>query len=157
MHAAESTLSRSARFAMTPEPLHARRFAVDRDEEFLALLAAFRSSGGLATGAELVLRQPDTGTAQLARWIIQREVMSFEWQGHLWLPAFQFERGRLACVPAVQRVVRELPHTLGGWDLAPWWVEPNALLADGSPLDRLDQDTDGVVQAARAFRFIAAG
>jgi len=130
---------------------------VGRDVDFMALLGAFRASGGLATGAEIAAREPGTGMSRLARWIVRREVLCLDWQGSLWLPAFQFERQGLVLKEAARRVASELPSTLDGWELADWWLSPNPLLAERSPLLTLPDDARAVAEAARVFRFLMAG
>lgn len=129
----------------------------DRDESFLALLVAFRISGGLATGSEIALRRPNIGISQLAKWIANNEVTSFEWRENLWLPAFQFESSALALRPIPRQVALELSSVLDGWELAKWWVEPDASLSAHTPLIALNMYPERVLQAARATRFAIAG
>lgn len=129
------------------------------DARFLALLAAYRASGGLATGPEIAARRPFGGLSVLARAIAAREVIGMEWGGQRWLPFFQFERGGVAVREPVRVLVAELRdlhdlHDLhGDWDLAQWFVQPNASLDGAQPLHLLDTDFPRVHDAARALRF----
>jgi len=137
------------------DPLRSR--SESRDGEFMEMLAAYRVVGGLATGAEIAARRPDVGISQLARWIAEREVLAFEWHENLWLPVFQFERAALAMREAPRSVIRELSGVLDGWELARWFVAPNAWLSDRSPIDVIEEDFSQVFDAARAHRFACAG
>jgi hypothetical protein len=129
----------------------------DRDTDFLALLKAFRRSGGLATGDEIAARQASGGVLQLARWIHGREVLNFGWRGRIWLPVFQFERIGLVLCDAPSRAVGELAPVLDGWELANWFTAPHAALDDRSPLDMLPDDPGRVIDAARSSRFLHRG
>ena len=66
---------------------------LDRDRAFATMLRAYKTGGGLARGDEIASRLHECGggVSQLARWIVEREVISFKWQSELWLPWFQFD------------------------------------------------------------------
>lgn len=123
------------------------------DAHFIALLNAYRASGGLADGAEIAAREPSTGLSALARAITSRTVVSVDWAGQRWLPVFQFEPGDLAVRPSVHVLIDELSDVLDDWELADWFVEPNAWLRGGSPLQLVDTDFAQVHDTARALRF----
>lgn len=123
------------------------------DDRFLGLLAAYRTSGGLATGHEIAARRPRTGLSELARAIAAREVIGMEWGGQRWLPFFQFERGDVAVRAPVRLLVGELAGLLDDGDLAQWFVQPNGWLDGAQPLHLLDSDFARVHDAARALRF----
>lgn len=68
-------------------------------------------------------------------------------------PKFQFEDGRPR--RTVQRVLAEFADRKSPWKLALWFTSSNGWLPDQSrPVDLLESDPEGVVQAAR---FEAAG
>lgn len=123
------------------------------DAHFIALLNAYRASGGLATGSEIAVRQPFTGLSTLGRAITARTVISLDWAGQRWLPLFQFEPGDLAVRPPVRALIDELSDVLDDWELADWFVEPHASLRGTPPLQRVDDDFAVVHDAARALRF----
>lgn len=123
------------------------------DARFLGLLAAYRTSGGLATGHEIAARRPRTGLSELARAIAARELIGMEWGGQRWLPFFQFERGDVAVRAPVRLLVGELADLLDDGDMAQWFVQPNAWLNGAQPLQLLDSDFAHVHDAARALRF----
>ncbi|MGJ7483760.1 hypothetical protein ACSFA2_00795 [Variovorax sp. LT2P21] len=123
------------------------------DAHFIALLNAYRASGGLAEGSEIAARQPVTGLSALARAIASRAVVSVDWAGQRWLPIFQFEPGDLAVRPLVRVLIDELSDVLDDWELADWFVEPNAWLRGAPPLQLVDTDFARVHDTARALRF----
>lgn len=123
------------------------------DARFLGLLAAYRTSGGLATGHEIAARRPRTGLSELARAIAARELIGMEWGGQRWLPFFQFECGDVAVRAPVRLLVGELADLLDDGDMAQWFVQPNAWLNGAQPLQLLDSDFAHVHDAARALRF----
>jgi len=92
----------------------------------------------------------------LASWLIGREVIAFEWQSRTWLPIFfnstMFDMAR---PPALGQVLAELISVCNPWELANWFAQPKQWLADGVPADALEHDSSGVLQAARAHRFMA--
>ena len=133
-----------------PEPC---RTQAQTDVQFVELLNAYRSSGGLARLEEVMeLTRGACGQAvsHMAKWIIEREVMSFEWHAGLWLPLFQFKRADMTPWQATQQVVRVLNPVLGPWALAAWFVRPHALLQNRSPADTLHASFPAVMHAARA-------
>lgn len=56
-----------------------------------------------------------------------------------------------------QRVVAELGRNFDGWALAGWFVQPNAWLANQSPIECLGSRLPDVLEAARADRFVTTG
>lgn len=141
---------RDAGFAAWPRALDA---VAGGDAHFIALLNAYRASGGLADGSEIAARQPFTGLSALARAITSRTVVSLDWAGQRWLPIFQFEPGDLAVRPPVRVLIEELSDVLDDWELADWFVEPNAWLRGATPLQLVDTDFARVHDTARALRF----
>lgn len=130
------------------------------DEDFVALLQAYRCSGGLARGDEvaaLLERRNKLCIAVLARWIVERSVISFEWQAQTWLPWFQFARPDPVPEPALAAVLAELAAVFDGWELACWFVRPNSALAGRTPVQARATDPAAVLQAARADRFAVKG
>ena len=122
------------------------------DREFIALLEAYRSSGGLAQAREVrgqVERQRDTSLAMLASWIGGRQLICFVWQAKMWLPLFQFKAPGMTPVPGLHEVLAELAPAYADWELAQWFVRPQAGLANRTPADTLAQDLNAVLQAAR--------
>jgi hypothetical protein len=130
------------------------------DEQFIAMLNAFRPSGGLARGHEVLASCKHCASADisaLARWIVRREVIGFEWQQDTWLPLFQFSRPGMTPHPALAPVLTELKPALDVWETACWFAQPNAALHQQCPANALTGDPFGVLQAARAARFMVTG
>ncbi|MCK9689460.1 hypothetical protein [Scleromatobacter humisilvae] len=129
-------------------------------QPFGEIEVAYRRSGGLASDADVVsmLRQAsDQPMSRLARWIVARDVVSFEYRGTIWLPLFQFEPGAPSLLPAVTAVIRELVDVFDDWELATWFALPNTWLQGRTPVDAIAAHSSAALEAARADRFIARG
>lgn len=130
------------------------------DAAFVALLQAYRCSGGLARAddvAALLEHRRGPFIAVLARSIVERRVISFEWQAQTWLPWFQFARPDPLPEPALAAVLAELTAVYDGWELACWFVRPNSALAGRTPLQVRATDPAALLQAARVDRYAANG
>ena len=132
-------------------------FNVPSGRGFVALLEAFRATGGTAPG-EIVghlLEEHQVGNAvSLAKLIYTGQAFGFEWRDSLWIPMFQFDANDLALKASVQSVRAELPAMWSGWNIASWFAAPNARLNGRSPADRLDSDLEAVAQAAQALESV---
>ncbi len=129
-------------------------------EGFDAMVGAYKTSGGTARADDLALLMEEKrkgNFVSLARRIVSRDIFSFEWQSHLWVPMFQFHPHDLSIKQEVRRVVHELATVLDNWTLAQWFTQPNAWLKNRRPVDLVDSHFSDVLHAARADRFVAAG
>jgi hypothetical protein len=143
--------------AATQAARPARRTAT-ADHDFIALLNAFRPTGGLLRGETLAGQMQLRGLggySALARWIATGDVLSFAWQEDYWLPAFQFDAD-LAVRDASRRIVQELTGVFDGWACAHWLVTPHAALSQRTPLECLESEPGNVLRAARADHFAAS-
>ena len=125
--------------------------------DFIALLEAFRATGGLAPGeiVSRLLEERQAGDAvSLAKLIHAGQALGFEWRASLWLPMFQFDADSLMLKPGPQRVRRELPSSWSGRTLVFWFAAANARLDGRSPVDMLDWDLDAVLQAAQSLTLL---
>jgi hypothetical protein len=130
------------------------------DVGFVALLDAYRHSGGLVRADEasqLLERHHGPESTPLARWIAQRSVIYFDWQDEDWLPWFQFSCAGAQPPAAVRAVLVEINPVFDAWEVAQWFVRPNSALGDYLPLDILGEDPAAVLQAARRDRYMAKG
>jgi hypothetical protein len=128
--------------------------------QFATLQRAFAPTGGMVAAGhveQLMRKHREQPISTLARWIVSRQVISFDWQAWTLLPLFQFDPLAMTVRPGVAAVVRELAGVFDGWDLASWFAHPNAWLDGRAPVDCLRADAESVIEAARADRFIAAG
>jgi len=132
----------------------------DSDRQFVAMLRSFRETGGLARGdevAELLAQRATGDVSRLARWIVTREAIGFDWRGEVWVPLFQFELGSMVLRPEARQVAAELHAVFDAWALAEWFSTPNVWLGERTPADALLTDLPTVLEAARADRFALAG
>ena len=130
------------------------------DRDFVAMRAAYRTTGGIAPGDDLARLLEDRRRGDgvsLARLIACSAVFGFEWRRVFWIPMFQFELRDLSLKPAPRQVLAELAAEFDGWTLATWFAQPNCWLNELRPVDALDSNLQAVLGAARADRFIAAG
>ena len=128
------------------------------DAAFVALLDAYRASGGLAPAEELLLgRRQRNGpdVSMLARWIVARQVISFGWQARTWLPLFQFNPTDMTPRRELVPVLAELSAVYDECELATWFVAPNVSLGGRIPVQAFLTDTAGVTRAAHIDRFLA--
>lgn len=128
------------------------------DTQFVTMLNGYRDSGGLARAQEVVAlfkRCQGPTVATLAQWIVEREVICFEWGEQAWLPMFQFDRLNLQPDTKLKPVFSELAGSFGQWELASWFAEPNPWLESRAPVDMVLLNMAAVLNAARAERFIA--
>lgn len=124
------------------------------------MVDAYKSSGGTARADDLalLLEERQKGDfVSVAKRIVSRDIFSFEWQNHFWVPMFQFHPHDLSIRQEVRRVVHELSAVLDNWTLALWFTEPNAWLKGRRPVDMLERNFSDVLHAARADRFVATG
>lgn len=128
--------------------------------QFAKLTDAYSASGGTVTAdafcAALAQKQGQA-LSQVARWIVDRTVVSFVAENRTWLPVFQFDPVTLQVTQTARQVVAELRDVFDDTDLAAWFAAPNAWLGEATPADALALRADAVLAAARAERFAAAG
>lgn len=126
-----------------------------RNQEFLELLSAYRGSGGLARTHEVMgpLRNRNVSpTEELARWIVARQIISFDWQDQTWFPWFQFDRESGRPRQPVGDIVQVLCSFLDDWQIACWFVRPNTAVDGRKPVDELARQSVKVLAAAHACR-----
>ncbi len=162
---AASSFAPTATYASMPmrgEAMAMRPFrqARTRDQQFIAMLEAFRSTGGIARADEISHRfrrfsGPDPAT--LRDWIDSRTVLCFDWNDASWMPWFQFNRHTLQPHPQLAPLLAELATVFDPWETASWFTQPSPWIGGKAPIDRLLQDLPGVLDAARADRFVANG
>ena len=124
------------------------------------MIGAYKTSGGTARVDDLALLLEERNQGDfvsLVKRIAARDVFSFEWQSHYWVPMFQFDQTDMSVRQEVRRVVHELAGVLDNWTLAQWFTEPNAWLKGRRPVDMVDCQFSEVLGAARSDRFVAAG
>jgi hypothetical protein len=129
------------------------------NDEFVTLLDANRDFGGIARAQEVASMTmsrcgPDVKT--LAAWILDRQLLSFEWQSQIWIPLFQFDRSSMALHPGLGMILSMLTPAYAPWEQALWFTQANAMLGDRIPAHVLPLDHPAVLRAARESPHIAA-
>jgi len=129
------------------------------DRQFMEMLDGYRHSGGLARAQEVFTSFKSREGAEpgiLARWIVKRSVISFDWQSKVWIPLFQFSLINMELLPGVVEVLTVLNPVFEPWELAYWFAQPSRWLDSGRrPADVIGIDKHAVLRAACADRFIA--
>ncbi|MBV5297413.1 MAG: hypothetical protein JZU64_04545 [Rhodoferax sp.] len=144
-------------FADAPRPVRDQATEWQFNQQFIAMLNAYRGSGGLARAQEVATRfklHGRTAVNNLADWILKRHVISLEWADKIWLPWCQFNPDTMTLLPGLSEALSELVTVYDDWEVAHWFSQPNPWLADGSPADRLALAAPEVLNAARAERFM---
>ena len=143
-------------------PLPSVGFASEQAEASTpeSALAVFRLHGGVAHADQVVehLRKKcSQPMSRLARWIAGREVLIVKSNGEIWLPLFQFDLDIGTIRTEASLAFATLAPAFDPWEMATWFVEPNSWLGGDAPICVFFHDVPGVLQAARADRFVAVG
>lgn len=130
------------------------------DQGFMAMMSAYRSTGGIARGGELMglmSRRLDAPLPSLEQLIAGGNISGFKWNRTCWAPVFQFNLADCSIKNGVTQVITELNQAFDGWGLAAWFAQPNCWLDGQQPAALIDSDLSAVLQAARADRFAVLG
>lgn len=134
--------------------------AAPQDSLFIALLNAFRSSGGLQRLSALqAIRSSswdDDVIEALPARVADRSVLGITWNREAWVPNFQFDGHGATKLPAATAFL-ELTPSHDPWELAAWFVTPSTWLQHVRPIDLLEMAPTRVLEAARADRYVANG
>jgi hypothetical protein len=132
----------------------------NEDAEFIALLDAFRSTGGIERAEHVALQMHATGICNrltFDQWMVDGRLLNIDWCGSTWLPLFQFQSRGRDIHPGLEPILSALRPFMSRWELAQWFAEPNAWLEERRPAEVLASDSLAVEQAACAARFIISG
>lgn len=124
----------------------------DGPRQFAEMLQGYRTSGGVVASPELLAlcgRHSVADVALLARWIVERSVVCFEWQSQTWFPLFQFRPPAFAPSQQLQPLLTQLAQSRNAWQVAHWLIVPSRQLGGREPLALLDIDASAVLRAAR--------
>ena len=115
----------------------------------------FDSRGGIKKGdevASLMRRHFNQPIGLLARWIIERKVLSLRWHGDVLIPMFQFDLASMIVHAQVAMVVSELEPSWEDLRVTSWFMRSNPLLDGFTPFVALESEPLAVLQAAHATR-----
>lgn len=141
-------------------PLQFGSRAIDPRHRLARLHQSLAENGGMVSAESvigLLRKHRDQPLSLLARWIVDRRVLSIDDGGQRWLPMFQFDLHSLQVIDGVDRALGELRSVFDDDELVEWFATPNAWLAGRSPASLVATDASAVEAAARADRFVAAG
>jgi len=123
-------------------------------------IADFSACGGVATGDDVAerlrvtVRQP---LSALARWIVEKQVITFSCNSGLMLPLFQFDFEQGCVRSDATAALLELKGAMTDNEVACWFAQPNTWLGGAVPAQTLLINFPAVLAAARADRFVAKG
>jgi len=116
---------------------------------------AFARHRGMLSGdcaARAMRQRSPQPISTIAKWIVARELVHLVLPSGYLLPMFQFDPVELKLRLGVRKAVLELRDTFNDWDICLWFACANAGLGGAMPVDRVVDDPDGVIRAARADR-----
>ena len=120
---------------------------------FVAMLLAYRPSGGMVNGEELgqlLVNYQQSSAVGLADLLTSHQIFGFAWRNIFWIPMFQFELRNLTIRPESRLILVDLAKSFDEWGTATWFVQPNSCLDDQKPIDLFDSDFSSVLEAARS-------
>lgn len=162
VHTPSGLLAFRARAAAHPPEPHgpAGRVVLPSDRDQAAMQAAYRPTGGLASGDELARLIQDHRCGELltlAGLVGAGDIFGFDWHGTFRVPMFQFDLHDLSIRPQLRPVLELLAPVFDGLALAVWFAQPNCWLGGRRPVELLVDDLPAVLQAAATDRHIATG
>ena len=125
---------------------------------FEEMIGIYSASGGTTTADDLavMLKERNKGNfVSLERHIALRDIVSYEWRNHRWIPLFQFDIRNMDIKQEVSRVAQVLSPVFDNGMLALWFTKPNTWLKGRRPVDWIDSHFSDVLCAARAHKFVA--
>ena len=123
------------------------------DRQLRQMQDVFSRHGGMLSGdsAARALRQhASQPISTIAKWIVARELVHLAFGSGYLLPMFQFDPAELKLRPGAREAVLELRDAFDDWDICLWFACANAELGGAIPVERVADDPDGVIRAARA-------
>jgi hypothetical protein len=129
------------------------------NDDFVALLDSNRDFGGIARAhevANMTVSRCGPDVKALAEWILDRQLLSFEWQSQIWIPLFQFDRSSMALHQGLGMILSMLTPAFAPWEQALWFTQANTTLGGRIPAHVLPLDHPAVLRAARENPHIAA-
>ena len=124
------------------------------------LFGVFLDCGGIRSGDEVAFNLGEHSgqpVSLLARWIVNRHILSLKHHGSLLVPLFQVDLINAAVRPCFITVMLELRDVLGELEMLTWFASPNGCLGGKLPVVELSRDHQLVLCAARATRFAIKG
>ena len=94
-------------------------------------------------------------SAIASRWTSEKKIFGVRFQNQTLYPEFQFKDGEP--IPAIADILKEMPRSFTGWDLAFFFTSPNSYLDGKLPVDLLKSKAERVVPLAHAFAHPADG
>ena len=126
---------------------------VDRDADLPDALQLYQRAGGVQTcDAVACLLRPHVAqpVSMVARWLVERRIIAFDWRARTFIPLFQFSLRDMSPRADVLQVVAMLAPVFDAAQLALWFVQPNTALAGSTPLETLQGESPALAWRAAA-------
>lgn len=94
-------------------------------------------------------------SAMASRWASEKKIFGVRFQNQTLYPAFQFKDGEP--IPAIAEILKKMPPSFTGWDLAFFLTSPHSYLDGKLPVELLKSKPERVVSLAHAFAHPADG
>jgi hypothetical protein len=94
-------------------------------------------------------------SAMASRWASEKKIFGVRFQNQTLYPAFQFKDGEP--IPVIAEILKEMPPSFTGWDLAFFLTSPNSYLDGKLPVELLKSKPERLVSLAHAFAHPADG
>jgi hypothetical protein len=88
-------------------------------------------------------------SAIASRWASEKKIFGVRFQNQTLYPAFQFKDGEP--IQVIADILKEMPSSFTGWDLAFFLTSPNSYLDGKLPVELLKSKPERVVSLAHAF------
>lgn len=141
-----------ARVGIENEPIEKDHSLEELDRESGAWREQFIKRYGALSAPQVADEVGNTATnrsALASRWTNEKKIFGVRFQNQTLYPRFQFKDGdRLA---AIADILKEMPSSFTGWDLAFFFTSPNTYLDGKLPVDILKSKPERVVSLAHAF------
>ena len=141
-----------ARVGIENEPIEKEHSLEGIDRESPAWRGQFiEQYGGLSAPqvADEVGNAAKNRSAIASRWTNEKKIFGVRFQNQTLYPRFQFKDGEP--ISAIADILKEMPSSFTGWDLAFFFTSPNTYLDGKLPVDLLKSKPERVVSLAHAF------
>lgn len=132
---------------------HAHEGFAASDPDLPDGLRLYQRAGGVQTcDAVACLLRPHVAqpVSMVARWLVERRIIAFDWRSRTFIPLFQFSMRDMSPRADVLQVVAMLAPVFDATQLALWFVQPNSVLAGSTPLETLHGESPAVAWRAVA-------
>jgi hypothetical protein len=141
-----------ARVGIENEPVEKGHSHEETDRESRTWREQFIERYGARSAPQVADEAGNTAknrSAIASRWTDEKKIFGVRFQNRTLYPRFQFKDGEP--IPAIAEILKEMPPSFTGWDLAFFFTSPNTYLDGKLPVELLKSKPERVVSLAHAF------